>query len=297
MTLRRISKWTMAGVAVFFFPLLLLSHCVSFGVKPEQTQAFFTSRSLTPRYLSYKSGDRKIHYVDVGEEERPMVLFVHGSPGDWTAFLDYLGNGALLKRARLIAVDRPGFGLSDKGRAEKSMARQASDLRHILEQNRSGKPAILVGHSLGGPVIARMAMDYPELVGGIILVAPSIDPELEKTKWFQIPANWMAFSWMVPTDLVTSNREILPLKGQLQEMLPLWAKITAPSTVIQGEQDRLVPPENADFAKKMLVNSPLTMVRIQDMNHFVPWTRPDLIEDAVLRHLDLLQEDRVLSSQ
>ncbi len=39
---------------------------------------------------------------------------------------------------------------------------------------------ILVGHSLGGPVIARTAMDYPDLVDGLILVGGSIDPEMEK---------------------------------------------------------------------------------------------------------------------
>lgn len=291
MPLRKMSKWTVIAVLTLFLILLSLSHCVSFGVKQEQVDAYFSSRNLSPRYLSYKNEDRKIFYVDVGDEDRPMVVFVHGSPGDWTAFMSFLGKGPLLKRARLISVDRPGFGKSDRGVPERSLAKQAADLKKILEKNRSGKPAILVGHSLGGPVIARMAMDFPDLVGGLVLVAPSIDPELEETKWFQIPADWLVFSWMVPTDLVTSNREILPLKGELQKMLPLWEDIRVPTTVIQGEQDRLVPAANADFAQKMLVNSPVTMVRLKDLNHFVPWTRPELIEDAVLRHLDLLEKE------
>ena len=72
-------------------------------------------------------------------------------------------------------------------------------------------------------------------------------------------------------------------------MDPLWEKVTVPVTVIQGERDKLVPAGNADYAAKMLVNAPVEMVREPEMNHFVPWTRPDLIETAIQRHLDILE--------
>jgi len=137
--------------------------------------------------------------------------------------------------------------------------------------------------------VARAAMDFPERVGGLILVAPSIDPELEKVRWFQYPADWQLLSWLVPPALRTSNREVLPLKGELQALLPLWAGISQVVTVIQGEKDVLVPAANADFAVARLVNARVTSVRVPDMNHFVPWTHPSLIEQAILDQLDLLQ--------
>ena len=63
-----------------------------------------------------------------------------------------------------------------------------------------------------------------------------------------------------------------------------------PVTVIQGGKDVLVPPGNADFAADQLINSRITMVRIADMNHFVPWSHPQLIEQAVLEQLDALNQ-------
>ena len=206
------------------------------------------------------------------------------------------GNDRLRERARIASVDRPGFGESGYGEPERSIEKQAAAIAQIIKQHDSGQPAILVGHSLGGPVIARMAMDYPEMVGGLILVAASIDPELEKTKWYQVPAEWRLLSWMVPTVLKTTNREILPLKGELERMLPLWSKITTPVTVIQGGHDTLVPPGNADFAQRMLTATDPHMVRVPEMNHFVPWSHPFLIEEAIMKHLDQLEPEERLSS-
>jgi pimeloyl-ACP methyl ester carboxylesterase len=52
--------------------------------------------------------------------------------------------------------------------------------------------------------------------------------------------------------------------------------------VIQGEKDMLVHPKNADFAERMLVNSKsLKVVRVDTMNHFVPWSHPQLIKKAI----------------
>jgi pimeloyl-ACP methyl ester carboxylesterase len=66
-------------------------------------------------------------------------------------------------------------------------------------------------------------------------------------------------------------------------MLPLWRKIKASTIVIQGKKDVLVDPANADFAKKMIINAPVELVMIDDMNHFVPWSNPELIRSAILK--------------
>ena len=65
-------------------------------------------------------------------------------------------------------------------------------------------------------------------------------------------------------------------------MLPYWKNIQQPVTVIQGNKDVLVSPANAAFAKKMLVNSrKLDFIIVDDMNHFVPWSHPHLIKNAI----------------
>jgi pimeloyl-ACP methyl ester carboxylesterase len=66
-------------------------------------------------------------------------------------------------------------------------------------------------------------------------------------------------------------------------MEPLWSKIKANTIVIQGNEDTLVPPGNAAFAKKMITNAPVEVVMKEGMNHFVPWNNPQLIRDAILK--------------
>jgi pimeloyl-ACP methyl ester carboxylesterase len=136
-----------------------------------------------------------------------------------------------------------------------------------------------------------MAMDYPELVDGLIIVAGSIDPELEPDEtWFRAPLATPFLSWILPRSFRASNEEIYHLKPQLEEMLPLWKNIKCPVIVIQGQKDVLVDPANADFAKKMLVNAPVDFVMVDSMNHFVPWSNPELIHDAVVKMLHTHQQ-------
>ncbi len=113
----------------------------------------------------------------------------------------------------------------------------------------------------------------------------SIDPELEPNEtWFRAPLATPFLRWILPRSFRASNDELYKLKPELQEMLPGWSKITAPVIVIQGKKDSLVPAGNADFARKMLVNSVnVEFVIKDDMDHFVPWSNPELIRDAILK--------------
>ena len=256
--------------------------CMTFRMSKKEITEYFESKKINGSQHHYKSGKYTIHYAQAGDENNPLVLFVHGSPGSLSAFIDFLADTTLTNHALVITTDRPGFGHSNFGMAETSLEKQAATLKPILEKYKTNKPAILIGHSLGGPVIARMAIDYPELVDGLVLVAASIDPELEPNEtWFRAPLATPFLSWVLPRSWRASNEEIYQLKPQLEEMLPLWKDIKCPTIVIQGKKDSLVPAGNADFAKKVLVNAPVEFVIRDDMDHFVPWSNPDLIKQAV----------------
>lgn len=282
--MKRWIKWLALVLFVHVAVALTIFSCADFRMKPADAEAFFQRKGVTASHHRYEVAGRPMHYVATGEAGKPVVVFVHGSPGSWDAFINFLANRDLRAQARLVSVDRPGFGESGFGQHEPSLQAQAAALLPLVRQEGQGQAVVLVGHSLGGPVVARFAMDYPELTQGLVLVAPSIDPALERIKWYQIPADWKLLSWIVPTALRVTNREILPLKRELELMLPLWSKIQAPVTVIQGDKDRLVPRQNADFAARMLTG-PVKLVRIADMDHFVPWTNPELITEAVQAQL------------
>ena len=146
---------------------------------------------------------------------------------------------------------------------------------------------ILVGHSFGGPLATRIAIDNPDLIAGIVLVAPSIDPELEPPIWWRSMLNVWGIRWLVPKALRVCNQEILPLESELKAMLPDWKNIKAESIIIQGEEDKLVSPENADFAKRMLTGSEsVEIMMVEGGNHFILWSEIELITQAILKLLD-----------
>jgi len=258
--------------------------CLTFRMSEKEVNTFFADKKVKGSQHSYNVGFRKMHYVKAGDESKPLVVFLHGSPGSLSAFIDFLADTILLKNALLITADRPGFGYSNFGLAEPSLQKQAEAIKPILETYKNNRPIILVGHSLGGPLIARIAIDYPYLVDGLIIVAGSIDPALEPDEtWFRAPLSTPFLSWILPRSFRASNDEIYKLKPELNKMIPLWKNITCPVIVIQGGKDSLVPPRNADFAKKMLINAKVEFVIVDDMNHFVPWSNPKLIRDAILK--------------
>lgn len=279
---RIIARTTLVTFLTFVGLLLFMDSCMQFRMSKTEVDEYFQKKKYKATTDSYYVGNQKINYMSVGSDTLPLVLFVHGSPGSADAFIDFLADTTLVKTAQLVSVDRPGFGYSNFGYAEPSLEKQAADIKPILEKHKMQRPVILVGHSLGGPVIARLAMDYPDLVDGLIFVAGSVDPDLEPNEWFRGPLSTPFLKWMLPRSLRASNDEIYQLKPQLQAMMPLWANIKCPSIFIQGQKDDLVPPANADFAKKMLVNATCKIVSIPDMNHFVPWSHPHLIKEAIL---------------
>jgi pimeloyl-ACP methyl ester carboxylesterase len=241
-------------------------------------------RDYPNQIQSFQGKTKKLTFAWSGDPKKRAILFVHGSPGSWEGWAHFLLNSDLQKNFQLFAIDRPGYGGSEKGITEPSLQVQADSILEVLEFNQSHLPAILVGHSFGGPVVAKAAMDHPEKVAGLVLVASSVAPELEKKKWIQYPASWWPIRVLIPTALRVCNEEILPLKEELIRMLPGWKNISAKVVILQGADDALVPPGNLDFLLAHL--NPEIVVEadlIPGLNHFVPWKKPELIVEAINR--------------
>ena len=229
---------------------------------------------------------RTIHAVSVEQnaDSLPLLVCVHGSPGSADAFLSYLADNALLAKTRPVTVDRPGFGYtSGFGKPEGSLQKQAAALDAVITKLSPNKKVFLIGHSLGGPVIARYAMDYPEKTGGLIIVAGSIDPDQEKHPWWQGAVDAPPLRWLTPRSLWTSNREIKLLEDELRAIRDRWKQILCPVTMVHAKDDRLVPFANVAFAKQMLTNSiDYQEVILEKGDHFILWSHQHVVRTAIL---------------
>lgn len=244
-----------------------------------------------PQKGTDRVGDYEIAWSATGNPKGPWVVFVHGSPGSWENFARFLDDEDLASRARLVAIDRPGYGGTTPSRPERSLEVQAAAVRPQLERAAAaGSRVILVGHSYGGPVAVRAAIDAPATIESLILVAPSIDPDLENLAWYQFVGDWPIVRWAVPKILDISNQEVLALRRELEGLEGLWSAVHARVTVIQGMADSLVDHRNADFAERVFTSSAnLEVIRLADANHFIPWTDADVLREAIVREIERLE--------
>lgn len=272
----------------FFF-----SAIVCYGCFPYQKRIDIYRESVERQFPEASRfvvvDQRRMHYMRTGSGPN-LVVFIHGSPGTWDAFAEYLANATLLESARLVAVDRFGFGKSEPAHAEKSLATQCLFISQIIKTESAGlhNPRVfVVGHSFGGPIAARLAADGANGVTDILLLAPSVDPDLEKIAWYQSVADWPPVRWLLPRQIDNTNQEILALRGELLALKPLWTKIRARTTVVHGIEDRLVPVANVDFIQTMLRHNKPKVALLQEQGHFIPWEKSALVIEILARAIKI----------
>jgi hypothetical protein len=75
---------------------------------------------------------------------------------------------------------------------------------------------------------------YPEQLCGLVLVAPSLDPDLEKPRWYNKLATSPLVRWMIPNKMQLSNEEVMVLEEGFTKMLPLWRTIKIPKLKVSA---------------------------------------------------------------
>lgn len=129
------------------------------------------------------AGEARLHVREAGQVGAPRLLLIHGASSNLRELWGPLAE-EFSPLHRVIAYDRPGMGHSTRPRkAAETLSVQARMAAHVLRQSGEG-PAIIVGHSLGAAVSLRLALDYPELVSGLILVAPASHPYPGQPAWW-----------------------------------------------------------------------------------------------------------------
>lgn len=139
--------------------------------------SWYTARKveslLPPKGRFVEVPGARLHLREFGESQagRPTILMIHGLAGQ-LAHYTYGVAGRLAAQHRVIVVDRPGSGYSTRAPGVAAdLSTQAQALAALL-RTLGPEPAFVVGHSLGGAVALTLALEHPQQVAGLALLAP-----------------------------------------------------------------------------------------------------------------------------
>lgn len=232
-------------------------------------------RVRTDQSLTLPDG-RTMAYLTVHPEAQgPTVLFVHGSPADASSWTPLIKRSDLeLDGLSIVAVDRLGFGGSSAG-AETSLATHAESLEPFITQG-----TILVGHSYGGPVALRAAAEYADRVGGVVLIAGACDANMQDAVGLRRFINGLGP--VMPNRLGTSNRELLALTEENQEMGPLLSGVRCPVVICHGTWDPVCPHDGTvAYLQEMLSSASVRVVSIPRGGHNLHRSHTKLVAQQI----------------
>jgi pimeloyl-ACP methyl ester carboxylesterase len=264
-------KRTVATVLV-----LLTSACSS----PPGPAASAGEIDALPRASLNLAAGYVLSYLKAGEPNGRLVVFVHGSPGNARGWSDYLLH--VPAGFQYVAIDRPGFGESGPDDAVVSLSEQAKAVAALIREQHAGR-AILVGHSLGGPIVVETAVDAPELISALVILAGSVDPAQENVPFVQYLGDAWPLRSILPRPMRNANREIIYLKRELEGLAPRFEKIRLPVFVVHGMNDDLVPFANTAFLKAHLVAARFSLDAMPGQNHFLPWNAKPHVLAAIAK--------------
>jgi len=143
----------------------------------------------------------RVHYTDTGPRTGTPIVLIHGAS---TSLLDFHASlvPPLADQHRVVAVDRPGHGYSERPVGDwPDPARQAELLHRLLGELGVRRP-VLVGHSWAGAVVLAYLLSYPDDAAGGVLLAGGSHPWEGGVAWYNdvaaVPLLGEVFAWTLP---------------------------------------------------------------------------------------------------
>ena len=221
----------------------------------------------------------ELNYIEAGEG-RPVVM-IHGNHSSVYVYQSTIFD-AVSQKYRAVAFDLPGYGKSGRPKSRMSFDEQAVALHEAFARLKIEKP-VLVGHSMGVPVVLRYLLNYPDEVHAAVLVSPYTTPfqrirkiyrvaqvpvvgdlfiwlGIKPLQLFKSPAalTWPAFS-PEPVNEDYSKKEVkltlryknfqfaarnmYSLRNALREMSGRYGEIKIPVIILAGDADLIAPPD------------------------------------------------------
>lgn len=264
------------------------------------------------KYVEIEGGIR-FHLHDVGTAEKGTVLFLHGSGPGASGYSNFKGNYPYLNERgyRTLVVDLFGYGYSDKPEdGSFDLGDLARQMRGLLDALDVAKASV-VGNSMGGAIAIRFALDYPERVEKLVLMAPGgieardvyMQMEGIKTMIANLgkPASQESMRETFELQLFDASKitdEIIEERLQILKLQPKGllarlkvndqqdrlAEIEAPVLCLWGVNDKFCPASGAMKIAERCKNS--RTVLVSQCGHWVMVEHPELFNDLCARFLD-----------
>jgi pimeloyl-ACP methyl ester carboxylesterase len=240
-------------------------------------------------------GGVRIRYADSGEDRESTLLLTSPWPESLYAFAPMWAT--LSERARLFAIDLPGFGASERRDELLSPRAMGGFLTQLITEVDLGTPHI-VGPDVGTSAALFAAAAHPERIASVIvgsggaavpiqlggnLASWVLDPDFDKFRRMDaratVGASLDTHAGGLPDDIradyldcydgdrfAESMRYVRTYPEELPALAALLPEITTPVTIINGRDDRAVPLANAQFLDERLPNSRVVVI---DGGHFI----------------------------
>ncbi|MGC4100261.1 alpha/beta fold hydrolase [Ferruginibacter sp.] len=263
---------------------ILLAQCFIMRNRWSDSKAYgvFKSKQVPLVIHDTLINERHLHYAVCGPDSLPTLVFIHGSPGSWMNYMKYMWDSAMRQKFRIVAIDRPGFGYSDFGKAM-HLQDQCKMILPVLEKLKTNHPMFLAGHSLGGPVVVKLAADNPSLFKTIVIIAGAIDISQEAKETWRHIMNVRPLYWLLPGAFGPSNTELLYLKKDLLPLQEDFKKVTCNVLFVHGDKDTWVPIKNIAYGTKMMVHAASIQAdTIPGADHQIPWKNRDRLKEILL---------------
>lgn len=260
-----------------------LVSCNRFFIPPDEViESAYRAQGVDLKTDTLWWEGKPVFYVSTGNVHKPLLMLLHGAPGSWHLNRRLLKDSTLRANFHLVAVDRPGYGRSDCGVAVPNIRQQASALVAVLKRLKPNQ-VFMMGRSYGCPVAAAVAMEIPEMVKGLVLVSPAVDPDLEKFWWFSPLGKWELARRLQPLAINSATDEKYGHVKALQEIADGWSGLRCPVVAFVGLDDWIVMPENALFLQRKIPQRLLELHLMPDYDHFIADKNPGLIKSTLLR--------------
>jgi pimeloyl-ACP methyl ester carboxylesterase len=261
--------------------------------------ALSQAKETPPQDRFAKLDSMRVHYQNYGEG-KDAVVFIHG----WSCNLNFWKANlpAFVNQSRVIAIDLPGHGESDKPQVTYSMDLFARAIDAVL-QDAKVERATLVGHSMGTPAIRQFYRKYPNKTRALVIVDGSLRPfgNPEQMKQFIDPLRGPNYKQQAEliigfvAQAVKDKKTLEEIKaamtstpqhvmvGAFEAMMDdtIWKddRINAPTLAVMAKQ----PQWNAEYEKFVRELVPGIDYQVwEGVSHFLMMDEPQKFNDAVL---------------